>query len=152
MGRGGTVGVGELAVCGDWWCLVCLCADDSGGCVTVLPSSCGVGARQYGKRLKKFAGHTSCVNACSPLRRGPSLVASGGDDGSVKVWDVRSKRCALSLPGRYPVTAVCFGGDGSRIYSGGVDNDITVWDVRKVRSLCVIVRARTCSCVIMCVG
>ena len=30
-------------------------------------------------------GHTSCVNACSPLRRGPQLLASASDDTNVRV-------------------------------------------------------------------
>lgn len=86
---------------------------------------------EYGRRIKKFVGHSLCVNACSPLRRGPQLMATGSDDGLVKVWDARAKRCVHSLPASYPVTAVCFGGDGSRVYSGGVDDAITVWDLRK---------------------
>lgn len=86
---------------------------------------------EYGRRVKKFVGHTGCVNACSPLRRGPMLVASGSDDGSVRVWDARSKRCAQAMVGRFPVTAACFGPDNNTVFSGGVDNNIYCWDLRK---------------------
>jgi Prp8 binding protein len=52
--------------------------------------SCGVFDVQTGERIKRFKGHTSFVNSCSPARRGPELLASGSDDGSVKVrWLLR---------------------------------------------------------------
>lgn len=47
--------------------------------------TCGVYDVQTGERIKRFKGHTSFVNSCSPARRGPELLASGSDDGSVKV-------------------------------------------------------------------
>jgi len=47
--------------------------------------TCGVYDVQTGERIKRFKGHTSIVNSCSPARRGPELLASGSDDGSVKV-------------------------------------------------------------------
>ncbi|KAF8942886.1 U5 small nuclear ribonucleoprotein, partial [Haplosporangium bisporale] len=46
--------------------------------------TCGVFDVQTGERIKRFKGHTSFVNSCSPARRGPELLASGSDDGSVK--------------------------------------------------------------------
>ena len=38
-----------------------------------------------GMRVKKFKGHNSFVNCCNIARRGPQLVCSGSDDGTIKV-------------------------------------------------------------------
>ena len=38
-----------------------------------------------GQRVKKLKGHTSFVNSCSPSRRGVQLLATGSDDGTIKV-------------------------------------------------------------------
>lgn len=35
--------------------------------------------------MKRLKGHTSFVNSCYPARRGPQLVCTGSDDGTVKV-------------------------------------------------------------------
>jgi WD40 repeat protein len=62
--------------------------------------SCGVFDVQTGERIKRFKGHTSFVNSCSPARRGPELLASGSDDGSVKVGVRIRSFCDLS---EYPM-------------------------------------------------
>ena len=40
---------------------------------------------ETGTRIKKMRGHTAFVNSVYPARRGPSLIVSGGDDGTIKV-------------------------------------------------------------------
>lgn len=40
---------------------------------------------ETGACVRKFRGHTNFVNSCHPARRGPQLVCSGSDDGTVKV-------------------------------------------------------------------
>lgn len=37
------------------------------------------------ERMRKFKGHQTFVNACDVARRGPQLLCSGSDDGTVKV-------------------------------------------------------------------
>ncbi|OBS75354.1 hypothetical protein A6R68_14151, partial [Neotoma lepida] len=39
---------------------------------------------ETGERVKRLKGHTSFVNSCYPARRGPQLVCTGSDDGTVK--------------------------------------------------------------------
>ncbi|RUS20404.1 u5 small nuclear ribonucleo protein 40 kDa protein-like protein [Endogone sp. FLAS-F59071] len=84
-----------------------------------------------GERVKKFKGHTGFVNSCSPARRGPEIVVSGGDDGLIKLWDQRQKNAVDSFGNKYQVTAVCFSDAGDTVFSGGIDNDIKAWDLRK---------------------
>lgn len=81
--------------------------------------------------MKKFAGHKGIVNSCCPVTKGPTLVVSGSDDGTAKLWDVRHKRAVKTLESTYQVTAVCFSGDNSQVITGGLDGDIKV---------------RTCAC------
>ena len=40
---------------------------------------------EVGERIKKLKGHTSFVNSCCPTRRGVALLATGSDDGTIKV-------------------------------------------------------------------
>lgn len=40
---------------------------------------------EAGERIKKLKGHTSFVNSCCPTRRGVALLATGSDDGNIKV-------------------------------------------------------------------
>ncbi|XP_014663595.1 PREDICTED: U5 small nuclear ribonucleoprotein 40 kDa protein-like [Priapulus caudatus] len=84
-----------------------------------------------GGRIKKLKGHTSIVNSCSPARRGPPLVCSGSDDGTIRLWDSRKKGTMQTFQNTYQVTAVTFNDTAEQIISGGIDNDIKVWDLRK---------------------
>ena len=40
---------------------------------------------EVGTRIKRLKGHTSFVNTVSAARRGPQLICSGSDDGTIKV-------------------------------------------------------------------
>lgn len=84
-----------------------------------------------GDRLRRFRGHTSFVNCVSASRRGLSMVASGGDDCAINIWDQRKSRPATSFTNSYQVTSVCFSDTAEQVVTGGIDNDIKVWDMRK---------------------
>jgi Prp8 binding protein len=40
---------------------------------------------EMGQRVKKLSGHTGVVNSCCNVRRGPPILVSGSDDGTIKV-------------------------------------------------------------------
>lgn len=86
---------------------------------------------ETGERVKRLKGHTSFVNSCYPARRGPQLVCTGSDDGTVKLWDIRKKAAVHTFQNTYQVLSVTFNDTSDQIMSGGIDNDIKVWDLRQ---------------------
>lgn len=57
-----------------------------------------------GTRIRKCAPHSGAVNSVAmPGSKGGHLFVSGSDDGSVRVWDVRSKYTVQELYHKYQV-------------------------------------------------
>jgi WD40 repeat protein len=76
-------------------------------------------------------GHTGAVKAvaCDPKA---GLIASGGQDGMVFVWDPRSGARRHTLRGHGgPVHALAFSPDGTLLASAGQDGTVRVWDIVK---------------------
>ena len=66
------------------------------------------------------------MNAVSSARRGPSLICSGGDDSTVRIWDGRRKTPTATLQATYQVTAVTFNDTAEQVLSSGLDNEVKV--------------------------
>ncbi|VDM44713.1 unnamed protein product [Toxocara canis] len=81
---------------------------------------------ETGTCVRKFKSHKDIVNSCHPARRGPQLVCSGSDDGTVIVHDIRKKDPIAILPSTYQITAVSFDDTAEQVFGGGIDNDIKV--------------------------
>ena len=73
-------------------------------------------------------GHTSGVR-CIAFNADGTVLASGGDDGKVTLWDVAEKTMKSTLVGhsRNVVYSVAFGA-GEMLASAGNDDKIIVWD------------------------
>jgi len=58
------------------------------------------------------------------------LLATGGDDGTVRLWDAVSGN-ALATLGKHSdwVTCVLFTPDGRRVISGAKDKQVKIWDI-----------------------
>jgi len=74
--------------------------------------------------------HTSIVNSCHPARRGPELLVTASDDGTIKMWDVREKKSIWTIKHRAAVTSVSFNDNASKIFSAGLDETIHCWDLQ----------------------
>ncbi|RKU40208.1 hypothetical protein DL546_001950 [Coniochaeta pulveracea] len=84
-----------------------------------------------GQRIRRYVGHEEIVNSLDISKRGEELLFSGSDDGTIGIWDPRTKNAADYIATDFPITAVAISEAGNEIYTGGIDNDIKVWDVRK---------------------
>ena len=84
-----------------------------------------------GQRIRRYVGHEEIVNSLDISKRGEEMLISGSDDGTIAIWDPRSKAASDYIQTDFPITAVAVSEAGNEIYAGGIDNDIKVWDIRK---------------------
>jgi WD40 repeat protein len=84
----------------------------------------------YGVRERnRLVGHSYGVWSISFSPDG-KILASGGHDSTIKLWDVSTGKEITTLKGhKYPVYSVSFSPDGKTLASGSVAHTIKLWDV-----------------------
>ena len=95
-------------------------------------------ARQPSAPLHVLEGHENAVQALA-YAPGPMLIASGGADKTVRLWDATTLDLKRTYRGnRDFVTAVAFSPNGRMLAGGALDGRIQVWSSlssRRLRSL-----------------
>ena len=85
-----------------------------------------------GERTRKIRAHRGIINTLDRTMgggAGTELVATGSDDGTVKIWEgghEANKQAVATFELGCPVTAVCWSVDGLNLYIGALDNEIHV--------------------------
>lgn len=60
------------------------------------------------------------------------LLASGSEDGKIRLWDLNTKKVRRTIPGHpSAVRSIAFSKDGKKLATGGMDGSARVWDVSK---------------------
>ncbi|MBX3399640.1 MAG: WD40 repeat domain-containing protein [Gemmataceae bacterium] len=79
--------------------------------------------------LQGRAGRNSWVTAIAFTADG-AIVASGHDDGKVRLWDSAKLEMVAELSGHpMPVSALAFSPDGRKLASAGEDRAVRIWDL-----------------------
>jgi WD40 repeat protein len=82
---------------------------------------------------RRYVGPEIPLGASIAVSPDGQIAAIGGDDGTIRVWDVPHHRpLGTSLRGHASaVSSLTFGADGRTLYSGGRDGTIRVWTLRQ---------------------
>lgn len=86
------------------------------------------------QHIPDLRGHTDAVwtVAFAPLTEGSgdnSLLASGGADRIIRLWNIKERSCKELKGHTGTVYAIAFSPDGQKLVSAGDDRRIYVWDV-----------------------
>jgi len=87
-----------------------------------------------GEKLQQLRGHSSGVNTVvfSP---DSTLLASGGDDGTIRLWDLVTGKESRLGDRLGKITALAFAPDGRSLASVGEDRILRFWDMKTRKEL-----------------
>lgn len=85
--------------------------------------------------MRSLKGHRDAITSLSFSPDG-NLLASGCEDGTIRIWDVRSgKQLHVLKKHEYRVNSVSFSHDGALLASGSYDETIRIWDTATGRPI-----------------
>jgi WD40 repeat protein len=105
------------------------CGRDGTARLTAGPKPDGTTAGNTSTKLRDYSGHTGSV-ACLAVVPDGSLLVTGGEDKTVRIWEVTSGKQLRAFQGHLgKVSAVAARGDGKQVASASEDGAIRVWDM-----------------------
>jgi tetratricopeptide (TPR) repeat protein len=85
--------------------------------------------------IRTLSGHTRNVNSVVISSDG-QIAVSGGDDKTVKIWDLQSGQELRTLSGHTDVTwGIAISSDGQTLVSGSEDTTIKIWNLQNGQEL-----------------
>lgn len=109
---------------------VLTCGRDGKARLTAGPKPDGTSAGDTATKRAEYLGHSGAITCLALVPKDGTLFVTGGEDKSVRVWEVGSKKQVRSFQGHLTrVTAVAARGDGGQIASGSEDGAIRIWDL-----------------------
>lgn len=105
------------------------CGRDGTARLTAGPKPDGTTAGNTSTKLRDYSGHAGAVT-CLALVPDGTLLVTGGEDKTVRIWEVTSGKQLRAFQGHLgKVTATAARGDGKQVASASEDGAIRVWDL-----------------------
>ncbi|MCS6864278.1 MAG: WD40 repeat domain-containing protein [Gemmataceae bacterium] len=105
------------------------CGRDGKARLTAGPTPDGGNAPNTSTKIREFIGHSGAVTSLA-VTADSSLLVTGGEDKTVRVWDVKSAKPIRSFQGHMAkVSTVTIRPDGRQLASGSEDGAIRIWDL-----------------------
>ena len=79
--------------------------------------------------VASLEGHTSGIVSVSFSAPDGTLLATGGDEGAVILWDVLTRERIIAFGHTDRITSVSFSPDGTTLAAGSADSTILLWNV-----------------------
>lgn len=78
--------------------------------------------------LKELTGHGGPVTSLAAILPTPTQIASGSQDGTLRVWDVNAGNMVRQVNHGGPITSIAVRPDGQRFASASSNNSTKLWD------------------------
>ncbi|MFM7794982.1 MAG: WD40 repeat domain-containing protein, partial [Microcystis panniformis] len=81
-----------------------------------------------GKRKKTIAGQGKAILAIA-ISNDQQILASSSEDGTIKVWDLKTGKERITLPNQRGLIALALSSDGNTLVTGGEDATVKLWNL-----------------------
>ncbi|KAK3562073.1 hypothetical protein QTP86_027177, partial [Hemibagrus guttatus] len=100
----------------------------------VLTTMAASNVKKISWKLQEMVAHPSNVSSLVLGKSSSRLLATGGEDCSVKIWAVNKPNCIMSLTGHTtPVECVQFSTSEEQVVAGSQSGSLRVWDLEAAK-------------------